>query len=160
MKAPRPTCCGPARPESFLPAPIGTDIDLNAEPTVSTAPELPAETGIILTRSAVTDEELATAMVAERFAASEPQVISRVSTSDAGRLWGVSLGAFNSRHDAERSLITVRMAESQALASGISRIRQVKGRFEASFAGLTQSEADRACARLSARGMDCAVATP
>jgi len=159
-EGPAPDMLWTGAPESFLPAPIGTDIDLNAEPTVSTAPELPAETGIILTRSAVTDEELATAMVAERFAASEPQVISRVSTSDAGRLWGVSLGAFNSRHDAERSLITVRMAESQALASGISRIRQVKGRFEASFAGLTQSEADRACARLSARGMDCAVATP
>ena len=99
-------------------------------------------------------------MVAEQFNAATATGISRVSTSDAGRLWGVSLGAFNTRHAAERSLITVRMAEAQALSSGISRIRQTSGRFEASFAGLTEGEADRACARLSARGMDCTVARP
>lgn len=159
-EGPAPEMLWTGAPESFLPEPAGTGFGMNADLNVQVTPELPAKSGIILTRSASEEAELATAMVAERFAATEPRVISRVSTSDAGRLWGVSLGAFNSRHDAERSLITVRIAEAQALASGISRIRQVSGRFVASFAGLTQTEADQACARLSARGMDCAVAAP
>ena len=159
-EGPAPEMLWTGAPESFLPEPVDTPLNLNADLDVAAAPALPAETGIILTRSDTSGQDLATAMVAESFNAETPQVISRISTSDAGRLWRVSLGVFNSRHDAERSLITVRMAESQALASGVSRVRQVSGRFEASFAGLTQTEAGRACARLSARGMDCAVDQP
>lgn len=147
-------------PESFLPEVKDNALGLNADLDVTVAPPVIEESGIIMTRSAPADDELMTALVAERFNAETPQVISRVSSSDADRLWGISLGAFNTRHDAERSLITVKMAEAQALSSGISRIRQTSGRFEASFAGLTEGEAERACARLSARGMDCNVARP
>lgn len=147
-------------PESFLPEAVDTALDVNADLDVTVQPPEIVESGIILTRSESSDAELATAIVAESFQAEIPQIISRVSSSDAARLWGISLGAFNTRHDAERSLITVKMAEAQALSSGVSRIRQTAGRFEASFAGLTEGEADRACARLSARGMDCNVARP
>lgn len=147
-------------PESFLPSATESALDVNVDLDVTVAPPVVEESGIILTRTEAPDEQLHAAVVAESFHADQPQVISRVSTSDDARLWGISLGAFNSRHDAERSLITVKMAEAQALSSGISRIRQTSGRFEASFAGLTEGEADRACARLSARGMDCAVARP
>lgn len=147
-------------PESFLPSAAPRAFDANVDLDVAVAPPVIEESGIILTRSDATDEEVHTAIVAETFHAETPQIISRVSTSDNARLWGISLGAFNNRHDAERSLITVKMAEAQALSSGISRIRQTSGRFEASFAGLTEGEADRACARLSARGMDCSVARP
>ncbi|MGP9791545.1 serine hydrolase [Roseinatronobacter sp. NSM] len=93
-------------------------------------------------------------------AAANPEIVTRVSTSDGGRLWGVSLGEFTSRNAAERGIITVKMAEAAALGNGISRIRQTSGRFEASFAGLTATEAERACLRLSARGMDCTIAHP
>ncbi|WP_420493654.1 serine hydrolase [Roseibaca sp. Y0-43] len=147
-------------PESFLPGATDSALDMNVDLDVTVAPPVIEESGIILTRSEATDEEFHTAVIAESFHAPATQIISRVSTSDDARLWGISLGAFNSRHDAERSLITVKMAEAQALSSGISRIRQTSGRFEASFAGLTEGEADRACARLSARGMDCSVARP
>ncbi|MBN2759120.1 MAG: serine hydrolase [Rhodobacteraceae bacterium] len=147
-------------PESFLPSAAPSTFEANVDLDVTVAPPIIEDSGIILTRSDATDEEVHTAIVAETFHAETPQIISRVSTSDDARLWGISLGAFNSRHDAERSLITVKMAEAQALSSGISRIRQTSGRFEASFAGLTEGEADRACARLSARGMDCSVARP
>nr|WP_245963877.1 D-alanyl-D-alanine carboxypeptidase family protein [Roseibaca ekhonensis] len=157
---PPPEMLWTGAPESFLPEPVDSALSLNADLDVTVQPTEPAENGIILTRSEPSDSDLVTAMVAESFDSGPPEVISRVSTSDAARLWGISLGAFNTRHDAERSLITVRMAEAQALSSGISRIRQTSGRFEASFAGLTEGEADRACARLSARGMDCNVARP
>ncbi|MCC5965149.1 MAG: serine hydrolase [Natronohydrobacter sp.] len=122
-----------------------------------------ANPGIILTSKdlATPDsaERQAIAAVVEAHVDSAGRVIS-LSTSDGGRLWGVSLGQFNSRAAAERSLITVKMAEAASLGNGVSRIRQTSGRFEASFAGLTQSEAERACLRLSARAMDCAVAHP
>ncbi|NBB98984.1 MAG: D-alanyl-D-alanine carboxypeptidase [Alphaproteobacteria bacterium] len=147
-------------PESFLPELQDNALSLNADLDVTVAPPVIEDSGIILTRSETSDEDLMTALVAEQFNADTQHVISRVSSSNADRLWGISLGAFNTRHAAERSLITVKMAEAQALSSGISRIRQTSGRFEASFAGLTQGEADRACARLSARGMDCNVARP
>ncbi len=104
-------------------------------------------------------EQQAIASVVEAHVETGQRMV-RLSTSDSGRLWGVSLGQFNSRAAAERSLITVKMAEAASLGNGVSRIRQTSGRFEASFAGLTEAEAERACLRLSARAMDCSVARP
>jgi len=128
----------------------------------------PATTGIILTSTPrpqsndASPQALAAAVEAHLDAATSggPEIVTRLSTSDGGRLWGVSLGQFNSRSAAERGLITVKMAEAAALGNGVSRIRQTSGRFEASVAGLTQTEAERACLRLSARSMDCSIAHP
>ena len=150
-------------PDTAVPDPVGlvlhADLDLPV-PDVRPAPN----PDIILTstpaRRQVDPDAQAIAAVAEANAAHGVERVSRLSTSDGGRLWGVSLGQFNSRAAAERSLITVKMAEANALGNGVSRIRQVSGRFEASFAGLTQTEAERACLRLNARSMDCLVAHP
>ena len=144
--------------QDSLPTPSAT------QAATETAQPQPRPT-IILTSAAQPGDDsqaFATAAVSEASAAvtSGPEIISRVSTSDGGRLWGVSLGEFNSRNAAERGIITVKMAEAAALGNGISRIRQTSGRFEASFAGLTATEAERACLRLSARGMDCTIAHP
>lgn len=106
----------------------------------------------------------AIAAVAEAQVAAQPEsrgeIVPRLSTSDGGRLWGVTVGHFNSRAAAERNLITVKMAEASSLANGVSRIRQASGQFEAGFAGLTQAEAERACLRLQARSMECNLAHP
>ena len=138
-------------------------VDLDVVPDTVPAP------GLILTRApdpaippSAPDAPTvrATAQVAEVQASADLEVVSRLSTSDGGRIWGVSLGEFSSRSAAERGLITVKMAEAHALGNGISRINQRGGRFEAAFAGLTSLEAERACLRLQARGMDCTVAGP
>ena len=138
-------------------------VDLDVVPDAVPAP------GLILTRApdpaippSAPDAPTvrATAQVAEVQASADLEVVSRLSTSDGGRIWGVSLGEFSSRSAAERGLITVKMAEAHALGNGISRINQRGGRFEAAFAGLTSLEAERACLRLQARGMDCTVAGP
>ncbi|TVR43830.1 MAG: hypothetical protein EA386_15285 [Rhodobacteraceae bacterium] len=139
--------------------------------TMDTGPDLPATDArpapnpdIILTSTPSSGTPQAAAQDNTQLAAepelAETEMISRLSTSDSGRTWGVSLGQFPSRGEAERGLITVKMAEAGALGNGVSRIRQTSGRFEASFAGLTQAEAERACLRLSARSMDCSVAHP
>jgi D-alanyl-D-alanine carboxypeptidase len=145
---------------------LSGNVDLDVRPQIAeVAPPAPAP-AIILTRApdpaqpAPAPDVQAVAHVAEAYAAPGLEVVSRLSTSDAGRLWGVSLGEFGSRSAAERGLITVKMAEAAALGNGISRILQTGGRFEATFAGLTAPEAERACARLQARGMDCAISHP
>ncbi len=144
--------------------PMRFNVDLDMPPPPVVAPAPAVDPGIVLTSTPLIapdiGERQAIAAVVEAHVDSETRVVSRLSTSDGGRLWGVSLGQFNSRAAAERSLITVKMAEAASLGNGVSRIRQASGRFEASFAGLTQAEAERACLRLTARAMDCAVATP
>ena len=141
---------------------LNADLDFNPErhaPAASPAP--PRQ--IILTSAAQPvsfDEASTIAAVTELQAPATPKVVSRLSTSDAGRLWGVALGSFNTRHAAERGLTTVKMAEAAALGNGISRIRQRSNLFEASVAGLTAAEAERACLRLQARSMDCDVIAP
>lgn len=141
---------------------LNADLDFNPErhaPAASPAP--PRQ--IILTSAAQPvsfDETSSIAAVTEAQAPATPEVVSRLSTSDAGRLWGVALGSFNTRHAAERGLTTVKMAEAAALGNGISRIRQRSNLFEASVAGLTAAEAERACLRLQARSMDCDVIAP
>ena len=143
---------------------LSGNVDLDVRPQITEA--APPSGGIILTRApdpaqpVVALDPQAVAHVAEANVAPGLEVVSRLSTSDAGRLWGVSLGEFGSRSAAERGLITVKMAEAAALGNGISRILQSGGRFEATFAGLTATEAERACARLQARGMDCAISHP
>ncbi|MDD7972546.1 D-alanyl-D-alanine carboxypeptidase family protein [Roseinatronobacter alkalisoli] len=134
-----------------------------AQDGLAASPRPPERQGIILTSAAQpvpNSQAAATAAVAEANVQADAEIVSRLSTSDGGRLWGVSLGEFTSRNAAERGIITVKMAEAAALGNGISRIRQTSGRFEASFAGLTATEAERACRRLSARGMDCTIAHP
>lgn len=134
-----------------------------AEPA---SPSVPS--GIVLTStppaSGRGDTTAALAAVAEAQVAAQPatrgEIVPRLSTSDGGRLWGVTVGQFNSRAAAERNLITVKMAEASSLANGVSRIRQASGQFEAGFAGLTQAEAERACLRLQARSMECNLAHP
>ncbi len=159
--------------ETFLPDPAQraplpaapVSLSLNADLGFpSPEPSVQPDPDIILTSTPATDRAVAqsraTARAAEARPVAEGEVVSRVSTSDSGRIWGVSLGQFTSRAAAERGLITVKMAEAAALGNGVSRIRQTSGRFEATVAGLTEAEAERACLRLTARMMDCDVARP
>ena len=83
----------------------------------------------------------------------EPVVI-RLSTSNA-RHWGVHLGKFNSRSEAERLLLKTQLAESATLNEGLRKVVQKGGGFDANFLGLTQDQADLACRRLQARAVQC-----
>nr|WP_232622738.1 serine hydrolase [Pseudorhodobacter sp. MZDSW-24AT] len=86
-------------------------------------------------------------------AEAEPVVI-RLSTSNA-RHWGVHLGRFNSRSEAERLLLKTQLTESATLNEGLRKVVQKGGGFEANFMGLTQDQADLACRRLQARAVQC-----
>ncbi len=84
----------------------------------------------------------------------ETPVVIRLSTSNA-RHWGVNLGKFNSRSDAERLLLKTQLAESATLNDGLRKVVQKGGGYQANFMGLTQEQADLACRRLQARAINC-----
>ncbi len=86
--------------------------------------------------------------------APSPEVVTRVSTS-GGRHWGINIGRYNSRQQAERVLLTTALAETSALEGGLRRVVQQGGGFDATFMGLSQDQADLACRRLQARNQLC-----
>ena len=87
-------------------------------------------------------------------ASAPTETVTRLSTS-GGANWGINVGSFNSRYDAERALLQVAIAEATALTGGVRRITQRAGGFEASVVGLNRDAADLACRRLQARATTC-----
>lgn len=94
-------------------------------------------------------------------AAAEEQplrVVTRVSTA-GNRYWGVQVGAFANRHQAEKALLQTALRELQSLEGSERRIdyATVNGhkKYRARFVGLNQADANMACARLRARNQPC-----
>ncbi len=95
-----------------------------------------------------------TVIVAAAVVDTGPEVVTRISTS-GGRLWGVNVGRYNTRYNAERVLLKVALNEMTALDGALRRVTQRSGGFDANFMGLTREGADLACRRLQARGTMC-----
>ena len=87
------------------------------------------------------------------------EVVTRLSTS-GGRHWGISIGKFGSRYQAERMLIETALLELGTLDDALRKVVQRSGGFEANFVGLSAEQADLACRRLSARNLDCSTVDP
>jgi D-alanyl-D-alanine carboxypeptidase len=85
---------------------------------------------------------------------SQPEVVTRVSTS-GGEHWGVNLGRFNTRSEAERLLLKIQLVESATLGEGLRKVVQRSGGYDANFVGLSRDSADLACRRLQARAVQC-----
>jgi D-alanyl-D-alanine carboxypeptidase len=98
------------------------------------------------------------AQQATEISSAEPVVI-RLSTSNA-RHYGVHLGKFNTRSEAERLLLKTQLAESATLNEGLRKVVQNGGGYQANFMGLTQDQADLACRRLQARAVNCMTMGP
>ncbi len=81
-----------------------------------------------------------------------------------GNDWGVQLGAFRSKGEAERHLLTMALRDLPDLNGGLRRIEtaQVQGitLFRAQFVGLNQRAAEGACARLVRERADCQTLSP
>ena len=81
-------------------------------------------------------------------------MITRASSSGS-RLFGVSLGPQPSHHAAERLLLRTALSEIGTFDQALRRVVQRSGGYEARFQGLTEDQAARACARLTARAIPC-----
>jgi len=147
---PRPAPVAPApEPSPELLAAIGeavgealTEIETAAETAPPGVPPTPRP------------EPQATAIVPPRPEPIAPEVVTRAS-STGSRLYGVSLGRQPSHHAAERLLLRTALAELGTFDDALRRVVQRSGGYEARFAGMTEDQAARACARLSARHLAC-----
>lgn len=83
-----------------------------------------------------------------------PELVTRAS-STGSRLYGVSLGPQVSHHAAERLLLRTALAELGTFDTALRRVETVSRGYDARFAGMTEDQATRACARLAARDVVC-----
>jgi D-alanyl-D-alanine carboxypeptidase len=87
--------------------------------------------------------------------AEEKQEVVVVMSTSGGRHFGVNVGEYPSRYEAERALLKTALAESATLNEGLRKTSQAGGAWRASFMGLTEEQAELACRRLSARAIPC-----
>ncbi|WP_299673688.1 D-alanyl-D-alanine carboxypeptidase family protein [uncultured Roseobacter sp.] len=92
-------------------------------------------------------------------AAEENEVVTRLSTS-GGHQWGVNVGRYTTRYNAERALVTTALAEMTTLEGTLRKVVKKPTGFEANFLGMTQESADLACRRLTARNISCQMVGP
>jgi D-alanyl-D-alanine carboxypeptidase len=125
-------------------------------PAADPAPVAPKTASVKPARSAPifdSPEEPAVIETAEAAAPAEEVVVAK-STS-GGRHFGVNVGNYTSRSQAERELLKVALVESATLSQGLRKISEKGGKYHANFMGLTQDQAALACRRLKARGVAC-----
>ena len=83
------------------------------------------------------------------------KVVTRMSTS-GGRHWGIDLGAFATRSEAEKLLMATALQDLSALDGALRKIAVHGGKYMARFVGLSETMANRACARITAQRRNCA----
>ncbi len=78
--------------------------------------------------------------------------------------WSVHLGTYGNRNEAERLLLKMALQDLTALEGAYRKIEPTheQGRrvYRARFVGLTKTDAERACARLTARAETCVTLSP
>ncbi len=85
----------------------------------------------------------------------ESQEVVVVMSTSGGRHFGVNVGEYASRYEAEKALLKTALAESATLNEGLRKTSQSGGAWRASFMGLTEEQAELACRRLTARAIPC-----
>ncbi len=89
----------------------------------------------------------------------EPEVVTRLSTS-GGHLWGVNVGRYTTRYEAEKVLLKTALSEMTTLEGTLRKVNQSSRGFDATFQGMTREQADLACRRLQARNVTCFMIGP
>ncbi len=89
----------------------------------------------------------------------EREIVTRLSTS-GGHLWGVNVGRYTTRYEAEKVLLKTALAEMTTLEGTLRKVKQSSRGFDATFQGMTREQADLACRRLQARNVTCFMIGP
>ncbi len=92
-------------------------------------------------------------------AATEGRVVARMSSS-GGRHWGINVGRYASRYQAEQILLKTALTEIGTLDEALRKVVRSPRGWEANFVGLTEDRAQLACRRLAARDVDCSTLGP
>jgi D-alanyl-D-alanine carboxypeptidase len=92
------------------------------------------------------------------------RVASAEPGSTGGNAWGVQLGAFRAKGDAERHLLATALRDVPELAGGLRRIEPGKAHgvtvYRAQFVGMTREAAVAACTRLAREQAECVPIEP
>ncbi|MFB9150802.1 D-alanyl-D-alanine carboxypeptidase family protein [Roseovarius ramblicola] len=97
--------------------------------------------------------------VAAGSAGPQPEVVTRVSTSD-GRHWGVNVGRYPNEFKARQVLLQTALSEISTLEDSLRKVVRRPTGFDANFMGMTREAADLACRRLQARKITCFMIGP
>lgn len=89
----------------------------------------------------------------------EQEVVTRLSTS-GGQHWGINVGLYSSRYQAEKVLLRTALAEMSTLDGSLRKVVKTSRGFDANFLGMTRETADLACRRLQARNVSCSTIGP
>ena len=84
----------------------------------------------------------------------EPVVVTRLSSS-GGRQWGINVGRYTTRDEAERVLLQTALVEISTLDEALRKVVRGPSGWEANFVGLTAERAELACRRLHAQNVNC-----
>jgi D-alanyl-D-alanine carboxypeptidase len=87
------------------------------------------------------------------------EVVTRASTSES-RHWGVHIGRYPSRYEAQKVLLQTALKEMATLDGSLRKVVRRPQGYDANFLGMTQDTAERACARLQARQITCTTINP
>jgi len=87
------------------------------------------------------------------------EVVTRISTS-GGRHWGINVGNYRSRGDAEAVLLRTVLSELGTLEGSLRKVVAKQTGFDANFYGMTRDAAALACRRLAARKQTCSTIGP
>ncbi|WP_245510624.1 D-alanyl-D-alanine carboxypeptidase family protein [Antarcticimicrobium sediminis] len=93
---------------------------------------------------------------------SEPEdqeIVTRLSTSGE-RHWGINVGRYANRYQAEKTLLRTALSEMETLDGTLRKVVRSTRGFDANFMGMTEETADLACRRLKARNVDCKLLGP
>lgn len=117
----------------------------------------------IVADSAAVADAVAAAVAAAPVPPSRPEdtltVVTRLSTS-GGRHYGINVGRFATRYQAEQVLLRTALSEIGTLDEALRKVVRSPRGWEANFVGMTAKRADLACRRLSARDINCATLGP
>lgn len=89
----------------------------------------------------------------------EQEIVTRLSTSGE-RHWGINVGRYTSRYQAEKTLLRTALSEMETLDGTLRKVVRTKRGFDANFMGMTEDTADLACRRLKARNVTCKLLGP
>ncbi|MCZ0961625.1 D-alanyl-D-alanine carboxypeptidase family protein [Paracoccus benzoatiresistens] len=88
----------------------------------------------------------------------EPEALEIVSrAANSGRGWGVTLGMFKSKTEAERLLLRSALQDGAILNGAARHVADTKRGFQPSFANLTKANAQLVCERFASRSQECSV---
>jgi len=88
----------------------------------------------------------------------EPEALEIVSRpAGSGRGWGVTLGMFTSKAEAERLLLRSALQDGAILEGAARHVADTRRGFQPSFANLTRANAELVCERFASRSQECQV---